>query len=300
MPEPDAPRAAASGVGLEEVLETLVEEVVSDYRVDRHRARDLIEDDLEADRKLTEAMEGAADFRRLARTRAYRDARKKAKKSVYYALRQYKADGDLMSALVEGMEGASGAAVASTAVEIAGLHASTRERLDALGAFHDWLLPHLDGVALLADVGCGVYPLLFPFDRLPALELLVAAERDETSVAALDAWAVARPEPRLRPLRWSLEEGWEPLLDQAGGARFDVALLLKLVPVVERQQPELLATLAETPAERLVVSGSRRSLTKRQSIERRERASLRRFQEAAGRAVVDEWTSEDEIVQVWR
>ena len=49
------------------------------------------------------------------------------------------------------------------------------------------------------------------------------------------------------------------------------------MPVVARQTPGLLGTLAAVPARRMVVSGSRVALTKRSSIEDRERGLLERW-----------------------
>jgi len=56
-------------------------------------------------------------------------------------------------------------------------------------------------------------------------------------------------------------------------ARCDLGLLLKVVPVVRRQSPELLPVLAAIPADRLVISGCRNAMAKRRDIERREPGS---------------------------
>ena len=56
--------------------------------------------------------------------------------------------------------------------------------------------------------------------------------------------------------------------------------------------------LAQTPARTWVVTGSRTSMTRRRSIERRERAILRRFVELAGRSVRAEFVAGEEFAWV--
>lgn len=77
-----------------------------------------------------------------------------------------------------------------------------------------------------------------------------------------------------------------PYRREAWGERFDLALMLKLIPVIERQNPALLERLAAIPARRLLVTGSREAMTRREDISRRELASLRRFVLLTGRRVV--------------
>jgi hypothetical protein len=56
--------------------------------------------------------------------------------------------------------------------------------------------------------------------------------------------------------------------------------------------------LRQTPAPIWVASGSRISMTKRRSIERRERAVLHKFAASAGRRVEAELATEDEFACV--
>ena len=99
---------------------------------------------------------------------------------------------------------------------------------------------------------------------------------------------------------WDIGDGWETLEAQTGVKCYDAAFLLKLVPVVARQQPRLLATLAETPAERLVVTGSRQALARRQDISRRERAVIGSFAKRHGLVVESEFETPSEVGLVLR
>ena len=294
-----------------EIVDELVDEITADYRIDAAAARRLVEPDVAGNLKLRAAVAAAPSLEKLRRTRAFRDARKAAKRRVYQTLRQYKSAVGQPRPLAELVDelAAAGSAPArrqeltaarreELTAAILASHASTRERLADRAAFDAGLLATIGEPRTILDAGSGVYPLMFPFAAAGALERYVAAERDPLCVAAIAAYGAARPEPRLTAVRWDLEEGWEPIRAASGIDRFEVALLLKLVPVVERQQPHLLAALAATPAERLLVTGSRRSLTKQQSIERRERASLRRFAALAGRPVGAELAIGDELVML--
>jgi hypothetical protein len=113
-------------------------------------------------------------------------------------------------------------------------------------------------------------------------------------VQALEAFAARRGDA-FSVRAWSIADGWEPLLRASGIAMFDVALMLKLVPVVARQEPEHLAILAAVPARRIVVSGSREAMAKRRSIARRERAVLDDFIAGAGWRVTAESETPDEF-----
>jgi hypothetical protein len=103
---------------------------------------------------------------------------------------------------------------------------------------------------------------------------------------------------RLVALPWDIRDGWKPVLAQNDGRPFDLALLLKLVPVIARQHRELLPLLARIPAQTWLLTASRTSLTRRHSIERRERPVLRRFVESAGRSVQAEFLAGDEFAWV--
>ncbi|MEM7674803.1 MAG: hypothetical protein AAF449_02240 [Myxococcota bacterium] len=255
-------------VSLEQIVAVIVDDVVADYRIDPEAAHDLIAPLLSKDAKLNKAAAKAKDTDGLCRTRAFKEARKKARNIVYYTLRQYKRTD--LSPLVEQLREADN--VAASARDILDAHSSTRERLVSREAFAEKILDAIGPAKRVLDVGGGVAALMFPFERAPTLELYLSLDRDAAVTEAVQAYAARRPEPRLFARQWALKDGWNPL-----DAPFDVALLLKIVPVVARQDPALLHLLAATPARRLVISGSRVALTKKASIEDRERRLLERW-----------------------
>jgi len=151
------------------------------------------------------------------------------------------------------------------------------------------------------DVGCGVYPLQFPFAGAGrGVETYTALDRDPIVLQAVAALARLLSPGRLTAVRWELADGWDAL---PGTCRrrtctYDLALMLKLVPVIVRQAAQALPVLLQVPALTVVVSGSCVALTRRRSIRRREEAVLRRFADQAARPVLGEFTAGEEFCLV--
>ena len=276
-----------------EPMRGLIDEVIAAavrrYRVEEAEASELVREAFAKDRELRRAVESGRSAERVARTRAFKQAAASARRSIYYRLRRYKRKGaetdSAIGPLIGRLERASSPQeIRAVALEIARRHVSTSERLADLDHFHRQLFGLIGKAGTVLDVGSGVHPLVFPFGGLGrGIQRYVAADKDPVAIAAVNAYSKARADGRLVGVVWDIQSGWESLLQVCTPARFDVALLFKLVPVLHRQDRRLLEGLARTPAELWVVTGSKVSMTKRRSIERRERAVLRRFCEMAGR-----------------
>lgn len=284
-----------------ELARALIAGVVSDlvrrYRIDEDYAVAAVEEIFSRSDELNKVIGRETSPPMVTRTRAFKDAVNTIRRNIYYDLRRYSADAESQSALVERLAGGgSKAEIQSLILEIAKSHASTKERLEDREAFYGQLLPLIGRPKSILDVGSGMQPLLFPLGELQdCLELYVAADKDPASVAAVAAFAKAANDKRLVAMRWDIADGWLPIIKSCQVSEFDVAFLLKIVPVVERQKLELLDVLRETPGRLWVLTGSKMSLTKRQDIERRERTTLRRFYESAGRRVVNEFSVSEEF-----
>jgi 16S rRNA (guanine(1405)-N(7))-methyltransferase len=277
-------------------LAAIVAAVIEQYRVDATTATRWVRDTLSRDPVFRRTVEAATSGEQVLRTRAYKDAATAAKRHVYYALRTYRpagTDGASLARLHELEPGGDPGVLASTARAIAECHRSTAERIPWLAEFYTALLAAVGNPQSILDVGCGVQPLLFPFDDCGSVQRYVALDKDPQAVDVLQAYARARADRKLTPQVWDLAQGWP-----VGLGPFDVALLLKLVGVVERQDREALAILAETPAPRWIVTGSKLALAKQRNIERRERSTLQRFVEQAGRHVIGEFDAGEEFALV--
>ena len=283
----------------EALVEDVLSTVVKRYRIDERSAKNVIEEIFLKDEDLRKVVEKEESSSKIKRTRAFKDAAAEVKRTIYYGLRRYSVDRvdqrDLIAKLSKA-EDTPRQEIEALGLEIARSHASTKERLDHRDEFYRQLLPLIGSPASILDVGSGMQPLLFPFAQVDnELELYLAADKDADSIAAVNGYAKALGEDRLKAIIWDLREGWQSIFEKSGVSSFDVAFLFKLVPVIERQNPELLEILIETPARRWVVTGSMISLTKRQRIEKRERAIIRRFCEAANRHVIHEFSVAEEF-----
>ncbi|MDE2125548.1 MAG: hypothetical protein KGJ62_03075 [Armatimonadetes bacterium] len=126
-------------------------------------------------------------------------------------------------------------------------HASTRERLPEMAQFYASIFSAVGPVHSVLDLGCGVNPAALPWMGLPSDVRYHAldARSDITSViqAGFDAAGVhglAEPADLLGALRC------EPA---------DVALMLKLLPALERLEPgSAIRLMRNVPAPALVVS----------------------------------------------
>jgi 16S rRNA (guanine(1405)-N(7))-methyltransferase len=258
-----------------------------------------------ADCSLAEYVTRGMPVRRVLRTRAYRDVAAAVRHQVYAVLRRYKPDTAALEDAIDALAGLAPATPATTVraacVRIAGLHASTRERLSDLDAFHSWLLPVVRGWRRVVDLGCGVYPLVFPFAEVgPRLEQYVAVDRDAAAERAVTTFATLAVPGRLRFAHADLGDP-EALAAVVGpDQEWDGVLMLKLVPALARQSTRradaVLDGLAAVRARTWVVSGSVQALTRYGSIRRRESATLRRFLDRAGCRVTDEFVSTTEVV----
>ena len=272
----------------------------ADYRIGEGEAAEAFWSALDRpDPKLRAAINAGATAEQISRLRGFKEATRRARQEIYYGLRRYWQDtaAEAIDVLTNLPTNSDPETISRTVESVTRLHVSTRERAGHQDDFYRQVGAFLDGVKTILDVGCGVQPLAFPFDTGGAgVEIYVAAEPDAAAVSALQAYARNPRRRQLIPLSWRIENGWTPILAAAKPVvEFDLALLLKLVPVMERQQPELLETLSRIPARKLLITGCRQALVKKETIERREKAVLRKFMDEFGFRTIGELETEDEV-----
>ena len=261
------------------------------YRIDRAHAYQVIADLWARDHDLQAQAAELPDAQRLKRTRAFKQAADRARSTIYYQLRRYLPDdGRLGSATADLREGADrGARLDDPDVELARAtivqtHVSTRERLADANAFFAALFALPCDTRSILDIGCGVHPLLYPFEGAGhATRGYVGLDRDPKVVAAVTAWAAYVAPGRLSAQVWSLTDGFDNIAEpDHGSGLFDLAVALKFVPVVACQERDCLALLRNIPARRLLVTGAREAMVKRKPIAHREEQVLRTFAETNG------------------
>jgi hypothetical protein len=288
---------------LARLASALAEDVVRRYRIDVDAAQRLILDEWAKDEPLRQQAAKDDDPARLARTRAYKQAADRAKTKIYYHLRRYRQDdaglhdaaARLRALAAAGATASDPGAVAIRDAVVAA-HVSTRERLEELQAFWAALFELVPAPSSILDLGCGVMPLLYPFDGAGrATTRYLALDRDAVAVEIVDAWAPLLGGARLHAQPWSLADGFRGIAGPEAGGGFALALALKLVPVVARQEREHLAILAQAPAPRLLVTGAKQAMVKRRAIDRREERVLRSFAADHGLAIVGTLDTQSEL-----
>ncbi|MFI9640473.1 hypothetical protein ACIG87_10450 [Micromonospora sp. NPDC051925] len=287
---------------LAELAVELAGDVVRRYRIDEARAVEVILDEWRRNPKLLAVVASAGSAKEAQRTRVYKDAATLTKKTIYNRLRAYRSEpaafDTALRNLVELPGDASAQQVEEAATAIAAAHVSTAERLGHRAEFLRVLeAANPPGSRVVVDAGAGVLPTLLGADWLhgQGITQYWAPDKDARAVAAVEAYAARLPAGLVRPAQWNVADGWEALHRLGLPATCDVAWLLKVVPVVLRQEPQLAPVLAAAPAARILISGSRVAMAKRQNIEARERRVVQRFCADHGLRVVDEHVTDDEF-----
>ena len=172
-------------------------------------------------------------------------------------------------------------------------HASTRERLDSLDDFYAGIWSVAGVPSQILDVGCGLNPLALPWMGLRPDATYVASDVDRRPLAAVASFLELVDQPHRVEVR---DVVGSPPTDQA-----DLALLLKLVTTLDRQDPGAATRLLRGLRVRhAVVSFPRLSLGGRsKGMERNYRARLDRLVAEAGRvSAVTEASVPGELVFV--
>jgi 16S rRNA (guanine(1405)-N(7))-methyltransferase len=171
-------------------------------------------------------------------------------------------------------------------------HASTRERLPHLDGFHAGIWAHTGVPSSVLDLGCGLHPLSLPWMGIGDASYL-ASDVDHRPLETVGAFLELVGQPHR-------VESRDVVADPPTGAA-DVALLLKLVTTLDRQDPDSAARLLRALRVRhAVVSFPGRSLTGRgKGMERTHRQRLERLVADVGRvSAVAEASVPNELVFV--
>ncbi len=172
-------------------------------------------------------------------------------------------------------------------------HASTRERAEHLDAFYGgiWAVTGVPGRIL--DVGCGLNPLSLPWMGVPRDATYLASDVDRRPLAAVSSFLALVDQPHDVEVR--------DLVASPPVAEADVALLLKIVTTLDRQDPAAATNLLRALRVRhAVVSFPTRSLGGRGKVmDRTYRDRLERLTHDAGRVTaVAEASVPNELVFV--
>jgi len=205
----------------------------------------------------------------LPRARSTDDAIKRVKRRLHQAVGAYRPGGragqgrDLERLIAARRDDPSGGALRTVCRDLMAHHASTRERLPYLDRFYAGIWDSLGAApASLLDLGCGLAPLALPWMGLPASGQYVAIDADASAIALVEGFLSIVGQQHVTEVR--------DLAAPFHAAPADVALLLKLIPILDRQQPDAALRLIEgLSVDHVVVSFPVRSLGgRRRGMER--------------------------------
>jgi len=143
--------------------------------------------------------------------------------------------------------------IKATCREALALHSSTRERLPDLEQFYSQILAATGRPQSILDLGCGLNPLALPWMNLAPGARVIALDIDAARVDLLNGYLLLAGFPPLARC--------QDILSQVPDEAADLALLLKMSPTLERQEPgSTVRLLRQLQTDWAVVSFATRSL----------------------------------------
>lgn len=232
----------------------------------------------------------------LPKARNADDAVKRVKRRLHQAIGAYRGGraADPLAGVRAAWSGDLGAPdLRAACLEVMRRHASTAERLADLDRFYAsiWELTG-DPPATLVDLGCGLGPLALPWMRLPPAATYHACDVDRQSLAVVGAFLELAGQPHA-------VHACDLVASGAPSVTADVALLLKLVPLLDHQDPSAaVRALRALDAVYAVVSFPSRSLGGRRGMAAAYRRRLDDLAAEAGVSEVREASVPSELVFV--
>lgn len=234
----------------------------------------------------------------LPRARNADDAVKRVKRRLHQAVGAFRAStrpGDLAAVAAAWTGDLRARELRAACADLLRTHASTAERIPHLDTFYQAVWAVTGVPSRILDIGCGLAPLALPWMGLAADAHYTAVDVDRRPLDTVSGFLHLVGQPHEIRIADVVSE---PPADPA-----DVALALKLVTTLDRQDPDAATRLVRAcRAEHLVVSLPRRSLGGRgHGMERTYRDRIERLVADAGRVGdVAEASVQNELVFVLR
>ncbi len=287
----------------EELISIITEKILKKYRIENDRAYRIVTETMEKHPKFLKLLSETPEQKKILKSRLFDEVSENAHRKIYYELRQYNKNLELRQQLIQSLKQSDPQTPSDHYREITAQlthsHVSTKERLNSAGYFYRELFRFIGDPATIADIGCGMNPFLFPFDNEGKhVQKYVALEKDDSCISALEAYSRFVRGDVLSARKWNIRDKWKPILKETGIGQFDIALMMKLVPVISRIERDLLDVLLETPAKIWAITGSKISMTKYISIEKRERRIIHQFIERSGKKMTGEFSTDDEFCMI--
>jgi len=233
------------------------------YKISPDDVKKRLQNKIDQNNELLDTIKSAKNTKKVYRTRVFKDFIKKTKKEIYYDLRTYQKSSNEKGALSQE-------------------HVSTKERSPYLDSFFEQVDEYVKNAETVLDIGGGLFPAQFPFDNYLKLKHYIWIDKDKRSYQKLKKQNYKNVNLYNHHIG---QNKWEQYLPK-GKTQFDFVFMLKLVPVIARQEKQLLKTLTEIPFKRALITGSKEAMVKKVDIEKREYTVIRDFIENAGFEIV--------------
>ncbi len=284
----------------DEILEHEVVEICKRYKIDPENAREILLRSFADQPMLLQKIMDRYSHEDVTRYREYKEIIKNARKQVYYYLRQYQRDKKGKVELDNQLElliqnSADSSQISQVVTDLLLTHVSTEERSPCYQDFYRYLFDLIESPKSIIDIGCGLHPLSYPFHAQSNTVTYLAIDNAPEVIHTLSIFAPYAKPTNLIPVCSAINKiTWaEYLID--GNKSFELAFMLKLIPVIYRQEREVLTQLANVPADMILVTASSEALTRKQNISNREDSVLREFMKIANRKIVSNFNIGNEF-----
>jgi 16S rRNA (guanine(1405)-N(7))-methyltransferase len=214
---------------------------------------------------------------------------KKTKKSIYYYLRQYKQEEpekvqEKFSELKEKLKKEKKLEkTISLHKELLKMHISSKERIPFYSKFYEKIFKVTGIPESILDVSCGFNYFSVPFMKFNGFYAGTEHKKEFVNKIneyffLIEEFSEIKGKGFLLDLKEKDFDSRNELLELNKGKLFDVAFVLKLIPVMEREKKGLTENLIELiPAKWIVLSCSKESMTKKEDISFRETFLINKF-----------------------
>ncbi len=243
-----------------QVIKEQTDKICEQYKISKEEVSKILLNKLENNPDLLNLATGSATTKEVYRTKKFKDFIKKTKKEIYYDLRTYKKESD----------------------DLINSHISSKERAPYIENLFMQIDGYLKNAETVLDLGGGLFPASFPFEKYPKLKTYVWVDKDKEAYQTLKD----QNYKKVFLHNYSIgEKAWNYYLpdDKKG---FDFVFMLKLIPVIYRQHRELLEHISEIPFKYALVTGSKEAMVKKQDIESRENKVITGFITNSGKKIV--------------
>jgi len=278
-----------------ELVERETKAICKRYRIDPEEAENILQQHFQRRSDILKKILAKYPDEDITRLSAYKTIIKNVRKHIYYHLRQYQADQQKIEDLRKQLEQLiqnkfrtpDSHQIKHVVNELLLTHISTKERVHDYQAFYQEIFALIDPPRTILDIGCGIHPLSYPFEQSEYRpEVYVAVDNHPEVIETLTIFAPYAEPTRLIPVCADIAEASWTAYPEREIDIFDVAFMLKLIPVISRQRKNLLTKLAEVPSRQIVITATTEAMTRKENIRKREERVLFEFIEMTDKKIV--------------